>query len=61
MSGKEKLPKEALEFFRKKGRMGGHARAVNLTPKQRSEQARNAVQARWAQQAMKKGKERGTE
>lgn len=48
MSSSDKLPKEALEFFRKKGRIGGHRRAANMTPKERSEQARAAVQARWA-------------
>lgn len=30
------------------GKKGGPARAANLTPAQRSESARNAVQARWA-------------
>jgi len=29
------------------GKKGGHARANNLTPEQRSESARMAVQARW--------------
>jgi len=29
------------------GRKGGEARARNLTPKQRSQAARQAVQARW--------------
>jgi hypothetical protein len=55
-----KLPKEALDFFRKKGRLGGHARAANLSASERSEQARRAVQARWAKRAevapQKKGK-----
>jgi hypothetical protein len=39
------------EYFssigRKGGRLGGRARANNLTPKQRSDAARAAVQARW--------------
>jgi hypothetical protein len=30
------------------GRKGGKARAQNLTPEQRSESARKAVEARWA-------------
>jgi hypothetical protein len=61
MSQKDKLPEEALEFFRKKGRIGGRTRAANLTSEQRSEQARKAVLARWANRAAhapdKKGKE----
>jgi hypothetical protein len=59
MSAKEKLPEAALEFFRKKGRIGGRRRAANLSPEERSEQARKAVQARWAKQAKKatKGKD----
>jgi hypothetical protein len=48
MTSSNQLPKEALDFFRKKGRKGGKQRAANLTPEERSEQARNAVQARWA-------------
>jgi hypothetical protein len=48
MSAKSKLPEVALEFFRKKGRIGGRRRAENLSPEKRSEQARKAVQARWA-------------
>lgn len=31
-----------------RGRKGGRARAAALTPEQRSESARKAVQARWA-------------
>ena len=30
------------------GRRGGKARAASMTPKERSEAARKAVQARWA-------------
>jgi general stress protein YciG len=30
------------------GRKGGHARAANMTPEQRSEAARKAVEARWS-------------
>jgi hypothetical protein len=51
-----KMPKEALEFFRRQGRIGGRTRANNLTPEQRSEQARKAVQARWAKRGENKGK-----
>jgi hypothetical protein len=38
----------AVALGRKGGKKGGPARAANLTPKQRSESARKAVQARWA-------------
>jgi hypothetical protein len=48
---RKKLPQEVLEFFRKQGakggKIGGTARAANMTPEQRSEAARKAVQARW--------------
>ena len=60
MSVKEKLPEAALEFFRKKGRIGGRRRAANLSSEERSEQARKAVQARWAKQAKKASKGKGT-
>jgi len=59
MSAQNKLPKAALEFFRQKGRKGGKQRAANLTPAQRSEQARKAVQARWAKQAATANKKKG--
>ena len=42
------LPKSVLDFFRRNGKIGGKQRAANLTAEQRSEQARKAVQARWA-------------
>lgn len=49
---RQKLPDEVREFFVKMGRMGGKiggkARAANLSDKQRSDAARKAVQARWA-------------
>jgi hypothetical protein len=53
-----------LKFFRRTGRAGGLKRAENMTPEERSEQARKAVQARWAKvkdakksvQETKKGK-----
>lgn len=51
MANHSKLPKEALEFFRKRGRIGGKRRAEKMTPEERSEQARKAVQARWAKYA----------
>jgi hypothetical protein len=38
----------AVALGRKGGKKGGPARAAKLTPEQRSESARNAVQARWA-------------
>ena len=59
MSKQNKLPEAALEFFRKKGRAGGRQRAANLTAEQRSEQARKAVQARWAKQAAKISERKG--
>jgi hypothetical protein len=47
----KKLPPEILDFFRKHGakggKIGGTARAANMTPQQRSEASRKAVQARW--------------
>jgi K+-sensing histidine kinase KdpD len=44
---KQKNP-AAVALGRKGGKKGGPARAATLTPKQRSESARKAVQARWA-------------
>ena len=38
----------AVALGRKGGKKGGLARAAKLTPEQRSESARKAVQARWA-------------
>jgi hypothetical protein len=43
---KQALP-EAHEFARKGGLKGGKARAKSLTPKERSEIASVAAQARW--------------
>ena len=60
MTTRTKLPEAALEFFRKQGRIGGTRRAANLSPEERSEQARKAVQARWAKQAAKTSKKKGT-
>ena len=52
-----KLPPELREYFAKLGRKGGlkggNARAKKLTPEQRSESARRAVQARWAKKKAK--------
>jgi hypothetical protein len=39
--------KDAVEFGREGGRIGGKSRAVALTPEQRSEIARIAARARW--------------
>ena len=44
---KKKNP-AAVALGRKGGKKGGPARAAKLTPVQRSESARKAVQARWA-------------
>ena len=38
----------AVALGRRGGKKGGPARAAKLTPQQRSESARKAVQARWA-------------
>jgi hypothetical protein len=43
-----RLPDDVLEYFRKTGALGGKTRAKNLSPQERSEGARKAVQARWA-------------
>lgn len=51
MKPPSKMPKEALAFFRERGRIGGRTRAANLSAAERSEQARKAVQARWAKRA----------
>jgi len=49
---RKKLPPEIRDFFvrmgKKGGASGGHTRAAHMTPEQRSEAARKAVQARWA-------------
>jgi hypothetical protein len=44
---KKKNP-AAVALGRKGGKVGGKARAANMTPEQRTESARNAVLARWA-------------
>jgi hypothetical protein len=43
---REKDP-AAVALGRKGGLKGGHARAAKMTPEERSESARKAVQARW--------------
>ena len=58
MKKRIKLPDAALEFFQKTGREGGLQRAANMTQKERSEQARRAVQARWAKQKREKESEK---
>jgi hypothetical protein len=47
VAAKKKDP-AAVALGRKGGKKGGPARAAKLTPAQRSESARKAVQARWA-------------
>jgi hypothetical protein len=54
ISSKKKDP-AAVALGRKGGKKGGPARAAKLTPKQRSDSARKAVQARWAK--AKEGKD----
>src|ERR1700704_2610333 len=46
MAAKKENP-AAVALGRKGGKKGGPARAAKLTPQQRSESARKAVQARW--------------
>ena len=41
----------AVALGRKGGKKGGPARAAKLTPEQRSDSARKAVQARWSKAA----------
>jgi hypothetical protein len=48
MAVKAKKNQAAVVLGRKGGKKGGPARAASLTPEQRSESARKAVQARWA-------------
>ena len=52
----------AVSLGRKGGKKGGPARAAKLTPEQRSESARKAVQARWskAQRGSEKMSEAGS-
>jgi hypothetical protein len=49
---KQKIPDALREYLaqlgKKGGKKGGPARAAAMTPEQRSESARKAVQARWA-------------
>jgi len=49
LSVKKKNP--AAVALGRKGKKGGPARAAKLTPAQRSESARKAVQARWSKAA----------
>lgn len=39
---------EIRDYFAKFGKEGGKARAKNMTPEERSDAARKAVQSRWA-------------
>src|SRR5580658_10320188 len=48
MAASVKKNPAAVALGRKGGKKGGPARAAKLTPGQRSESARRAVQARWA-------------
>ena len=49
-----KLPADIRAYFskigKKGGKLGGKARAANLTAHERTESARKAVQARWAKE-----------
>lgn len=47
----------AVALGRKGGKKGGPARAAKLTPEQRSESARKAVQARWGKGLRKQANE----
>jgi hypothetical protein len=48
LKAEKKKDPAAVALGRKGGKKGGPARAAKLTPKQRSDSARKAVQARWA-------------
>jgi len=48
IKAENKKDPNAVALGRKGGKKGGPARAAKLTPTQRSESARKAVQARWA-------------
>lgn len=50
MKKRETLPDAVLEYFRKQGSIGGKKRAQQMSPEERSEQARKAVNSRWAKQ-----------
>jgi hypothetical protein len=54
---KRVIPAELSEYFakigKKGGKKGGAVRASRMTPEERTESARKAVQARWAKK--KKG------
>ena len=56
IKAENKKDPNAVALGRKGGKKGGPARAAKLTPIQRSESARKAVQARWAK-AKKEGKD----
>jgi hypothetical protein len=59
MAKRTKMPPEVLEYFvkmgAKGGRIGGKARAANMTDEERSEGARKASQARWARVKAERG------
>jgi hypothetical protein len=57
MAKKRKNP-YAVELGRKGGKVGGKARAANMTPEERSESARNAVLARWSKAKEKASSDR---
>ncbi len=46
----------AVALGRLGGKKGGSARAANMTPEERSESARKAVQARWGKAKNQRGK-----
>jgi hypothetical protein len=54
---KKKVPPAVREYFvgigKRFGASGGRTRAANMTPAERSESARKAVQARWAKRKIK--------
>jgi hypothetical protein len=56
--GKEKLPPEVLEYFKRQGskggKIGGSKAWENLSPKERSARAKKAVAAREAKRAQRK-------
>jgi hypothetical protein len=49
-----KLPENIREYFQRQGRIGAAKRLEVVTPEQRSEIARTAAVARWANKPKKK-------
>lgn len=55
-----KLPENVRAYFQRQGKIGAAKRLETLTPERRSEIARNAATTRWAKQAAKISKKKGS-